>query len=384
MIEPDDIIYLDNNATTRSDPAVLEEMRPYLEKYYGNPSSGYRFGSQVRDAINLARERVAALLACSPGEVVFTSGGTEATNTAINSAFQIHSDRRHIVTTTVEHNATLRFCEALATRGIEMSVVPVDGDGEIDLAELEAAIRPDTAIVSAMWANNETGVLFPIAQIAEVARKRRVLFHTDAVQAVGKVPTPAGELPINFLSVSAHKLYGPKGIGALYVNRRTAFRPLLLGGGQEEARRAGTENVAAIVGFGKAAELALVQLQEGERLLRALRDKFETALRAQVPGISINGAGAERLPNTTSVSFSGVDSRGVVILADQHGVCCSGGAACHSGSHQSSHVLDAMGVGAETGRGTIRFSLGRFNTDEEIERAGTIVTRVIAKLRGTS
>ena len=257
MIEADQIIYLDNNATTRPDPAVVEEMVLYLEKLWGNPSSGYRFGKQVRAAVDLARQRVATLLGCEPSEVVFTSGGTESNNTAINAAFRIDPKRQHIVTTAVEHNAVVRYCEDVAKSGCDVTFLSVNEEGEIDLAELEAAIRPDTAIVSVMWANNETGVVYPIDEIAEIARRKRVLFHTDAVQAVGKVPLKLAERGISFLSLSAHKFHGPKGIGALYVNRNVRFSPMIFGGSQEDKRRGGTENVASIVGLGKAAELAL-------------------------------------------------------------------------------------------------------------------------------
>ena len=265
MIEADQIIYLDNNATTRPDPAVVEEMVLYLEKLWGNPSSGYRFGKQVRAAVDLARQRVATLLGCETSEVVFTSGGTESNNTAINAALRIDPKRQHIVTTSVEHNAVVRYCEDVAKCGCDVTFLSVSEEGEIDLAELEAAIRPDTAIISVMWANNETGVVYPIDEIAEIARRKRVLFHTDAVQAVGKVPLKLGERGISFLSLSAHKFHGPKGIGALYVNRNVRFSPMIFGGSQEDKRRGGTENVASIVGLGKAAELALASARNTTR-----------------------------------------------------------------------------------------------------------------------
>jgi cysteine desulfurase len=384
MIEPEGIIYLDNNATTRIDPAVVEEMRPFLEKYYGNPSSGYRFGAQVRSAIDLARERVAALLGCTPGEVVFTGCGTESNNSAIHSALQLDPSRRHVVTTQVEHSATLRFCEELARRGCEATFVGVDENGNIDLEQLESGIRSQTALVSAMWANNETGVLSPIDKIAEIARRKRVLFHVDAIQAVGKLPISVRDLPLNFLSVSAHKLHGPKGVGALYVNRQTAFRPMLLGGGQEEGRRSGTENVASIVGFGKAAELALQHVDEQQTRVRALRDRFEAALQAELTDTFVNGADAPRLPNTSHISFSGIDAGAVLILLDQQGICCSAGSACRTGSQDSSHVLRAMKLSEERMRGSLRFSLGRMNTEAEVERATPVITRAVNKLRGMS
>jgi cysteine desulfurase len=381
MIEPDDIIYLDNNATTRIDPAVLEEMLPFLEKYYGNPSSGYRFGAQVRNAIDLARERIARLLGCAPGEIVFTSCGTEASNTAIHSALQLDAKRQHVVTTAVEHSATMRSCEEVVRRGGGATFVGVDSDGNLDLEGLEAAVRPETAIISTMWANNETGVLFDVDQILEITRRKRVLLHFDAVQAVGKLPVRANDLPLNFLSVSAHKLHGPKGVGALYVNRRTAFRPFLMGGGQEDNRRSGTENVASIIGFGKAAELALQHIDEQQTRVRALRDEFEASLQSQIPDTFINGAAAPRLPNTTSISFNGVDASAALILLDQERICCSAGSACRSGAHDPSHVLRAMGLSEEHMRGSVRFSFGRFNTETEMDRAVRMVARAVARLR---
>ena len=381
MLAPNEIIYLDNNATTQLDPAVREEMLPFLTSYYGNPSSGYRFGMQVRSALDLARERVAALLGCAPGEIVFTSCGTEASNTAISSALQLSPERQHVVTTAVEHSATLRFCEQLASRGTQVTFVGVDAEGNVDLGAFEAAIRPETAIVSVMWANNETGVLFPVEKMAEIARRKRVLFHVDAVQAAGKVPIDAAKLPLNFVSVSAHKMHGPKGVGALYINRRTAFRPMLLGGGQEDGRRGGTENVASIVGFGKAAELAIGGIQEQQTRVRSMRDRFEGSLLHDVAGAVINAAGAERLPNTSSISFPGIEADAALLLLDQQRICCSAGSACRTGSLEASHVLRAMKLSEERMRGTLRFSLGRFNTEAEIDRAIAIVARAVAKLR---
>ena len=384
MITPDKVIYLDNNATTQLDPAVVEEMLPFLTKYYGNPSSAYGFGAQVRDAIELARERVAGLVGCSPAEIVFTSCGTESNNTAINSALQVEPKGQHIVTTAVEHSATYRHCDLLAKHGCAVTFVQVDSDGNLDLEELEHAIRPETAIVSAMWANNETGVIFPVEQIAEIARRKRVLFHTDAVQAVGKVPLRFSDTLINFCSMSAHKLHGPKGVGALYINRRSAFRPTLIGGNQENSRRAGTENVASIVGFGKAAECAAAAMQDEQTRVRAMRDRFEETLMAKVPGISINGERAPRLPNTSSVSFGGVESEAALILLDKHRICCSAGSACHAGSLEPSHVLRAMKLDDGRARGSLRFSFARFNTDAEVDQALDIVPKVIAKLQAAS
>lgn len=384
MIGPEKIIYLDNNATTQLDPAVLEEMLPFLTSYYGNPSSGYQFGAQVRRAIELARERVAALLGCEPAEIVFTSCGTESNNAAINSALQLAPNRRHIVTTAVEHSATYRHCEELARRGCGVTFVPVDGEGYLDLDELAHAIRPETAIVSAMWANNETGVLFPVERIAEIARRKRVLFHTDAVQAAGKVPVRLGGTTINFCSLSAHKLHGPKGVGVLYINRRSAFQPTAIGGNQENSRRAGTENVASIVALGKAAECAAAALAEEQTRVRAMRDRFENRLLEKVPDAFVNGARETRLPNTSSMSFAGIESEGALMLLDRNRLCCSAGSACRSGSVEPSHVLRAMKLSVERTRSSLRFSFGRFNTGEDVDQALEIVPRVIFKLRAMS
>lgn len=381
MLAPEEIIYLDNNATTQLDPAVLEEMRPFLEKYYGNPSSGYRFGAQVREAIERARARVARLLGCEASEITFTSGGTEANNAALHSALQLDARRNHVVTSAVEHSATLRFVEELVRRGGTSTQVGVDDSGRLNLRELREAVLPETAIVSVMWANNETGVLSPISDVAEIAREKRVLFHIDAIQAAGKIPIQLSGLGAHYASVSAHKLHGPKGVGALYVNPRSAFRPSLFGGGQENNRRSGTENVASIVGFGKAAELAAEKLPEEQTRVRALRDRFEKALRARIPDLSINGEGADRLPNTSSVAFPGFEAGAALLLLDQQRLCCSAGSACRTGSLAPSHVLRAMQVSDDRLRGSLRFSFGRFNTEAEMEKAVEIIARAMKKLR---
>src|SRR3954465_10634786 len=321
MIPGDQIIYLDNNATTQLDPAVIEEMLPFLTNYYGNPSSGYTFGRQVRAAIDLARERVAALLGCEPGEIVFTSCGTESNNAAVNSALQLDPNRRHIVTTAVEHSATRRHCEIIEKRGCSVTIVGVNPEGNLDLDELERAITPQTAIVTVMWANNETGVLFPVDKIAEIARRKRVLFHTDAIQTAGKIPIRLAGTTITSLSLSAHKLHGPKGVGALYVNKRAAFRPSVVGGSQENNRRAGTENVASIVALGKAAECAAAALAEENSRVRTLRDRFEEGLLEKVPNTFVNGRQADRLPNTSNVSFVGIESDAALLMLDRHHLC---------------------------------------------------------------
>jgi cysteine desulfurase len=381
MIASDQIIYLDNNATTQLDPAVIEEMLPFLTEYYGNPSSGYTFGRQVRSAIDRARERVAALLGCEPAEIVFTSCGTESNNAAVNSALQLDPNRKHVVTTAVEHSATRRHCEAVSKRGGAVTVVRVDGNGELDLEELEQAITPQTAIVTAMWANNETGVLFPVEKIAEIARRKRVLFHTDAIQSVGKIAIRLADLTLNSLALSAHKLHGPKGVGALYVNKRSAFKPLVIGGSQENNRRAGTENVASIVGLGKAAECAAATLGEENNRVRAMRDRFEAALMERVPNTFVNGSLAARLPNTTNLSFTGIDSNAALVMFDRHQLCCSAGSACRTGALEASHVLRAMSLPPERLRGSMRFSFGRFNTDVDVDKALDIIPAVISKLR---
>jgi cysteine desulfurase len=363
---------------------VIEEMLPFLTEYYGNPSSGYTFGRQVRRAIDLARERVAALLECEPGEIVFTSCGTESNNAAVNSALQLDSNRKHVVTTAVEHSATRRHCETVANRGGAVTVVGVDGNGNLDLDELEAAITPQTAIVTAMWANNETGVLFPVEKIAEIARRKRVLFHTDAIQSVGKIPIRLADSTINSLALSAHKLHGPKGVGALYANKRSAFKPSMIGGSQENNRRAGTENVASIVALGKAAECAAATLAEEDSRVRALRDRFENGLLERIPNAFVNGNLAERLPNTTNVSFIGIESEAALVMFDRQHLCCSAGSACRTGSLEASHVLRAMNLAAERLRGSMRFSFGRFNTEAEVDQALEIIPTVISKLRAMS
>ena len=381
MIANDQIIYLDNNATTQLDPAVVEEMLPFLTNCYGNPSSGYRFGMQVRKAIDLARERTAALLGCEPGEIVFTSCGTESNNAAINSAVQFEPRGKRVVTSAVEHSAVLRHCQELEKRGAEVTFLGVDPNGDVDLVEVEKAIRPGTAIVSTMWANNETGVLFPVEKIAEICREKRVLFHTDAVQVAGKIPIRLRDSAINFLSLSAHKFHGPKGVGVLYVNKRSRFSSSIIGGSQENARRAGTENVASIVALGKAAERATECLSDKATRVRGMRDRFENGILETVSGASVNGAGAERLPNTSNFSFGGIESGAALMLLDRHNICCSAGSACRTGSGEGSHVLRAMHGNGERAQGSLRFSFGRFNSDADVDKGLEIVPQVIEKLR---
>lgn len=378
-----DVIYLDNNATTQVDPAVVDEMLPWLREHYGNPSSAYGLGKKAREAVEQARERVAGLLACDPSEIVFTSCGSESINTAIQSAVATDPDRTHIITSGVEHSATMKLCEHLARRGYEVTWLPVDATGQLDLEKLEKAIRPDTAVVSLLWANNETGVLFPVERVAEICREKKVLFHCDAVQAVGKLPISLEGSGIHFASVSGHKLHCPKGVGVLYVNKRVRFTPWLRGS-QESARRGGTQNVASIVGLGKAAQIAAEHMAEEQTRVRALRDRFETGILERVPNVEVNGDRVNRLPNTTNLSFEGIEAEGALMLLDDRGVCCSAGSACTSGSVHPSHVLKAMGFSNERARASLRFSFGRFNTDADIDAALEIVPAVIDKLRNLS
>jgi cysteine desulfurase len=373
--------YFDNNATTQLDPLVLKVMVPFLQDQYGNPSSVYSFGKAAARAVAIAREQVAALLRCYPSEIIFTSCGTESDNSAIQSALLIDPDRKHLVTSKVEHSAIIKQAETLARRGYEVTWLDVDPSGMINLNDLEKAIREDTAIVSLMWANNETGVLFPIEEAAEICRSKGTLFHTDAVQAVGKIDIDLSRVPINLLSLSGHKLHAPKGVAALYVNRRTRFSPYLIGGGQENKKRGGTENTASIVALGRAAELALAALSEENVRVKALRDRFEKGLLERVSSVQINGDRTRRLPNTSNLAIEGVDSEGMLMLLDQHGICCSAGSACTAGSLEPSHVLRAMGFSNERARGSLRFSFSRFNSEVEVEEALQIIPNSVEKLR---
>lgn len=375
------IYYFDNNATTRVAPEVIEAMIPFLREQWGNPSSVYTFGKQIARHIEKAREQVAALVGAEPREIIFTSCGTEGNNSAIHSALVTHPHKRHVVTTSVEHSANIKFCGHLQKMGFDITFLPVESDGGLDLHLLEKSIRPDTAIVSAMWANNETGVLFPIEEIAAICRSKGVLFHTDAVQTPGKLKVDVGELGVDFLSLSAHKLHAPKGIGLLYIKRKTKYQPYVIGGGQEHGRRGGTENVASIVGFGRAAELAAAHLKEENTRIRALRDKLENGILANVPGTLRNGSKEDRLPNTSNLSFDSVEAEGILVMLDQAGICVSSGSACTSGSLDPSHVLIAMGCTVARARGSVRFSLGIYNTEAEVDYLLQRLPAIIAKLR---
>lgn len=374
------MIYLDNNATTPVDPAVREAMLPFLGGVFGNPSSAHGAGRAARAAVEEAREQVAALLDCEPGEIVFTSGGTESINTAVRSALASQPGRRHIVTSVIEHSATKNLCEGLEREGCEVTWLPVDRGGLPEVAAFERALRPDTAIATVLWANNETGVLFPVAEMAAAAAARRVPFHADAVQAAGKIPVGVRGTDIHLLSLSAHKFHGPKGVGALYVNRRLGFRPLLAGGGQEGGRRPGTENVAGIVGLGVAARLARERLPRTTESLRAMRDRFEAAVLERFPGAAVHGDRERRLPNTTNLSLPGIDAGAALLVLDRLGVCCSIGSACSSGAPDASHVLRAMGVDDAGARSSLRFSFGRLNRADDVDGALAALEQAVARM----
>ena len=378
------LIYFDNNATTRVAPEVIQAMMPYWTELWGNPSSAYRFGHQLAKDIENARAKVAALINAQPKEVVFTSCGTESNNAAINSALALQPGKRHVLTTAVEHSANIKFCQVLKKRGCEITFLPVESDGTLDLHLLEQSIRPDTAIVSVMWANNETGVLFPIEEIAAICQSKDVLFHTDAVQVAGKLKIDAQSIGVDMLSLSAHKLHAPKGIGILYVKRNTRFQPYLIGGQQEHGRRGGTENVAYMIGFGRAAELALERQNEENTRIRELRDRLETGILKTIPNTSRNGAREPRLPNTSNLAFDGLEAEALLMSLDHKGICASSGSACTTGSPEPSHVLTAMGVSRERARGSIRFSLGFYNTAEEVDFALKELPRIVETLRSMS
>jgi cysteine desulfurase len=378
------VYYFDNNATTRVAPEVLEAMLPFLKGQWGNPSSAYSFGHEVARHLDAARTKVAELIHAEAREIIFTSCGTESNNTAIHSALVARPEHRHVVTTAVEHSATLKFCAILQKQGYEVTFLPVTPEGALDLRLLEQSIRPDTSLVSVMWANNETGVLFPIQEIAAICRTKNVLCHTDAVQAAGKLKIDVKELGVDFLSLSGHKLHAPKGIGLLYVKRHTKYQPYIIGGGQERGRRGGTENVPNIVGFGRAAELALVNLAEENTRVRALRDRLEAGILDRIPGASRNGPIEPRLPNTSNVAFRGVEAEGILMLLDQAGICASSGSACTTGSLDPSHVLTAMGCTATRARSSLRFSFDRYNTAAEVDYLLERLPPIIETLRANA
>lgn len=377
-------IYLDNNATTQVAPEVMEAMLPYFHDFYGNPSSMHSFGGRVGRKIWEAREQTAALIGAEPDEIVFTSCGTESDNTAILTALATQPEKRHIVTSRVEHPAVKVLCAHLATQGCRVTELPVDKEGLPDLDQYEKSLTPDTAIVSLMWANNETGVLFPVERAAEIARERGIPFHTDAVQAVGKIPISMQANAINMLSISGHKLHAPKGIGVLYLRRGTKFTPFLIGGHQERGRRGGTENTPAIIALGKACELAAQHMDRENTTVKQLRDKLERELLRRIPKSRVNGNLENRLPNTTNISFEFVEGEGILLLMDEFGICASSGSACTSGSLQPSHVLRAMGVPFTMAHGSIRFSLSIYNTEAEIDFVIEKLPPIIERLRAMS
>jgi len=377
-------LYFDNNATTRVAPEVVEAMLPYFTEYYGNPSSMHTFGGAVGRHINDARTKLADLLGASPEEIVFTSCGSESDNTAIIAALRSNPDKKHIITSRVEHPAIKNLCEYLAKTGYRVTFVPVDHKGRLDMDYLIRHLTDDTAIASFMWANNETGVIFPIDDIAGILSERGIIFHTDAVQAVGKIPIDVKKTRIDMLSLSGHKLHAPKGIGALYVRKGTKFSPFLIGGHQEKGRRGGTENVASIIGLGRASDFVVERMTEENTRVRLLRDKLETRLVQNIPNTLVNGDTDNRLPNTSSIAFEFVEGESILLMMNEFGICASSGSACTSGSLEPSHVLRAMGVPFTAAHGTIRFSLSIYNTESEIDLIVEKLPPIIAGLRSMS
>jgi cysteine desulfurase len=377
-------IYLDNNATTRTAPEVLEAMLPFYSDLYGNPSSMHFFGGQVARYLKTAREQVASLIGAHPSEIVFTSCGTESDNAAIMGTLYSYPEKKHLVISRVEHPAVLNVAHHLQARGYRITELKVDGQGQLDLDELRHVLTEDTALVSIMTANNETGVIFPIDEIAAIVRERGIPFHTDAVQAVGKIPMDMGRSPIDMLSLSGHKLHAPKGIGALYIRKGTRFAPFVVGGHQEAGRRGGTENVPYIIGLGHAAEFCLAHLEEENIRVRALRDRLEAALLERIPNTIVNGDRQHRLPNTTNLSFEYIEGESILMLLSDEGVCASSGSACTSGSLQPSHVLRAMGVPFTAAHGSIRFSLSIYNTEEDVDAVIDVLPPIIQRLRDIS
>lgn len=375
---------LDANATTAPDPAVIEAMLPCLTQHYGNPSASHVLGRRARRLLETARGQVAALLGAEPGEIVFTSGGTESINSTLAFAQTEWPDRPQLIVGRTEHSAVLEAARRWQQRGGEVAWLPVDGNGLPDPAALRAALEPGrAALVSLIWANNETGVISPMAELVEIAHAGGARVHADAVQAAGKIPLDVRRVPVDYLSLSGHKMHAAKGVGALYVSRHAAFRPYLVGGGQESGRRSGTENLPGIVGYGKAAELAIEHLaQGGAARLAARRDAFEAHLRAALPELVVHGEGAPRLPQTSSIAFPGLDAAGLQIRLDQQGLACSGGSACHSASLHPSHVLEAMGYDAAHAASTLRFSFSRLTSEAELERAAETLIQAVRWLRG--
>lgn len=378
------VVYVDNNATTRVADEVVEEMVPYFKELYGNPSSMHTFGGQLYKRMERARGKVADIIGATPPEIIFTSCGTESDNAAIRGVLESYPKKRHIVTTRVEHPAVFNLCKYLARKGYELTEISVDNQGLLDLDELRAAIRDDTAIVSIMHANNETGVIFPVEEAGQIIKEKGAIFHCDAVQAVGKLPLNMSRSTIDLLSLSGHKLHAPKGVGALYIRRGVKFQPLIMGGHHEHSKRAGTENVPYIMGLGKACELANEYMKEEQGRVKCLRDKLEENILANISNSRLNGHKTLRLPNTTNISFEYIEGEAILLLLDEVGICASSGSACTSGALEPSHVLRAMGVPFTAAHGSVRFSLSRYNTEEEIDYIAKNIPPIIKRLKDIS
>ena len=377
------VIYFDNNATTRTAPEVLEEMLPYFCEKYGNASSMHTFGGSNKRAIEQARANVASLINAEPEEIIFTSGGTESDSTAIYSSINSYPNKKHIITSAVEHPAVLEVFKKLASQGYRVDFIGVDTNGRFDMENFKKVIDDQTALVSVMWANSETGTIFPVKEIAKIAHAHGSLFHTDGVQALGKIKTDVKETGIDLMSFSSHKINGPKGMGGLYIKKGTRFLPFMIGGHQEKLRRAGTENVPSIVGFGKAAQLAKEHLKDMQEVAK-LRDILEEDLTKAIKDTKVNGDKENRLPNTTNISFGYIEGESILMMLDEYGICASSGSACTSGSLEPSHVLRAMQVPFQFAHGSIRFSLGRYNTIEEVKKVGEVMPAIVARLRALS
>jgi len=375
--------YFDYNATTPIAPEVLDAMIPFLRDHWGNPSSVYAFGHGTADAIKQARQSVAALIGATPDEIVFTSCGTESSNTALRTGVRADPNRRHVIMSSVEHPANLNYGEVLESEGYRVTYLSVGADGLFDMGDLETAIDSDTAMVSMMWANNETGVIFPISEIGVLCRKRGVLFHTDAVQAAGKVSIDVDTAKVDYLSLTGHKIYAPKGVGVLYVRKGSPFSPVIIGGGQEKDRRGGTLNVASIVAMGEAARMVKDGLEAESSRLRVMRDRLEGEIR-EVFGAVRNGSVESRLPNTANLAFDGLESEALLLLLDKQGICASSGSACSTGSLEPSHVLSAMGLTRSSALGSVRLSLGRMTRTEDVDYLLETLPGLIQRLRGVS
>ncbi len=378
-------VYFDNNATTRVAPEVRDAMMPFFDELWGNPSSMHTFGGQVKKYIDRAREQVADLLgAADVSEIIFTSCGSESDNMAIRGVVEATGGHPHLISTRVEHQAVLAVCQHLEGQGCPLTLLHVDSKGRLDLEELKRSLRPDTAIVSIMWANNETGVIFPIEEIATIVKNAGCVLHTDAVQAVGKIPINMKKIPVDMLALSGHKLHAPKGVGAIYIRKGTRVNPLILGGHQEGGKRAGTENVPYIVGLGKACELAKQHIEEENTRVRAMRDKLEAGILASCPDVRVNGDREHRLPNTTNISFEFIEGESILLMLDDLGIAASSGSACTSGSLEPSHVMRAMGVPFTAAHGSIRFSLSQYNTMEEVDYLLAHMPAIVKRLREIS